>query len=89
MEKENSELRESVCCCEEQDTKENPIEIKDSKTGLPYMSDDEDEVLPMVPAKVLPAMSSQHCLPHVSFASCHLYPSISLADGAIHTVLSI
>ena len=57
--------------------------------GVPYESAEEDEVIPTVPAQVLPAMSGQCCRPRVPFASCHLYPSLSPADGASHTVSQI
>ena len=68
LEKENAALRESVCRCEERGTKENLIEIVDSD-GVPYESAEEDEVLPTVPAQVLPAVSGQRCRPRIPFAS--------------------
>ena len=88
LEKENTSLRELVCRCEEKGTKENPIEIVDSD-GVPYESAEEDEVLPTVPAQVLPAMSGQRCHSQIPFASHHLYPSLSPADGATRTILRI
>ena len=87
LEKENASLRESQCRCEE-GTKENPIEIVDSD-GVPFESAEEDEVLPTVPAQVLPAMSGQRCHPCIPFASHELDPSLSPDDGATHTVSRI
>ena len=88
LEHENTSLRESVCCCgEEQGTKENPIGV--DSDGVPYESAEEDEVLPTVPSQVLPAVSGQRCRPRVPFASRLYYPSISPADGATRTVSRI
>ena len=88
LEKENSELRESRCRCEEQGSRENPIEIVDSE-GVPYELAEEDEVLPTVPSQVLPAVSGQRCRPSVPFASRLHYPSVSPADGVTRTVSRI
>ena len=84
LEKENLSLKASVGQCEE-GTKENPIVV--DSDGVPYESAEEDEVIPTVPPQVLPAVSGQRCCPRVPFASHHLYPSISPADGATRTVL--
>ena len=88
LEKENAALRESSCRCEEKGTKGNPIEIVDSD-GVLFKSAEEDEVVPTIPAQVLPAMSGQRCCPCIPFASHHLYPSVSPDDGAARTISSV
>ena len=80
-------MRELVCRCEEQGTKDNPIVV--DSDGVPYESAEEGEVLPTVPSQVLPAVSGQRCRPQVPFASRHLFPSISPANGASRTVSRI
>ena len=84
LEKENASLRESVCRCEEQGTKENLIVV--DSDGVPYESAEEEEVLPTVPPQVLPAVSGQRCRPRIPFTSRALYPSISPDDGASRTI---
>ena len=87
LEKENALLRESVCRCEEQGTKENLIVV--DSDGVPFELAEEDEVLPTVPPQVLPAVSGQRCRPRVPFASRHLYPSLSPVDGVTRTISRI
>ena len=89
LEKENSKLRELVCRCDDKGSKENPIEVEDSNTGLSYDSTEGEEVLPTVLPQVLPTVSGQRCRPHIPFASRALYPSLSPDNGATRSLSRI